>query len=1152
MSLPPLPTKAPISSAFIPPPPLPEHYLPNQKEKGKFESDSSTASDATITHTQVRTTEQVKRSKINLGTTDEERYIAPSHLPPVFGNATDEFCLAEGAAKMWSCVSREEKNVPPLAIYHICRICMRPRSARYHREHPIPLNGVPPPPGICRRCRIVKVEEDVIKVKTAKKIEDGYPDLILRRESNDIRFGVASLVPEDDYIGSQEMKERRDKRLLRERKQSSYQEESDETDEIVGKKEIVYRHVKGSDRRVSLNPKAAAVPAGLQLCSTPLPSQPRSNITSTGQDPIDTSSIRSQEHVMTSVAATKTLTQSPPAEAKRRSSISRNTEGAKFMNVTGIETFASASSTPRRLYSKRSTMAYGEKDIWHVSDESDIRRIAREEVERYRQAERKLEAHPDPYAHGRLVPIERVIKMEQNRADSRPWEARAEEAEAREVERLAYTTRQSPRANIAQGKDRPLKLAESNFVRYKSQELDVSMPCSRPPKTPQIEAEHSAKCEDTSWPDSYSQVNTRDTNKGKVSEGPEKHDSINESKASRKSLAEAQGSKVTEARRMRSEKISSNDLYTVPARSVDTRMKRALSQVPKSNIAEPRSTCSENRSWDNIDSISKTANHRGMKPQVGTKSGDAFSPDGVLHQRNVEKDGGTRFRCTLTDVEEDVEFPLDLERSKFMSQTDCRLSNGSQKWREDCERQDLVDEATYSFSKSKPMTSQLSTASKHWQEDIGLKAMSNHSSHLPDEVPVYHKESKTNGRVLSRFPKSDRTASSGENDNFEVSFASADKGLHSQSRYSDGSGVTNKSRYNGEKCRLRENDNLEPIASSEYRVLDPQSSTGSERQLKEKEQEEHDVDGEPDLISSLRSFAPFAARTSGRLGNTALEGLPNDDWQDVRFSKYRKSLAQPFSARSGSSAPDGEYIHIERIIRPADDTSDKREYNDIPEEYRREAEEYLNWSHHAEIVADRFSPPLKQEQSGEKLQRARVSPSEGSTRVRFASKIDVSPTPPGSDASSTQFRNIGGRVGTKQRIREPAESAEDVIAEYERRGRAREREWRRGRPKKEADQPEYFDGPTEIVPQDQANNGEKQPKTARDSNVRYQPRRSQPIVKALSESPSRERLSDAKRSRHGDSAGPYRPEEPRRESMEVHDGSSHGRRIERFEETYSG
>jgi len=1152
MSLPPPPTKAPIASAFISPPPLPEFYLHNQDDENKNETDSSTASEATITHTLVSTTEQIKRSKNNSSTTREKKHIALAQLPPILGNATDEFFLVDKATRVRPSAYRAGNNIPPLAIYHICRICLHPRSARYHREHPIPMNAVPPPPGICRRCRIVKVEEDSTKAEAVRKQEHSCPDLILRRESNDIRFGVATLVPDEDYIGGQEMKERRGRHLLRERKRSRYQEESDEIDDTAEKREITYRHIKVRERRVSPSPKAVASPSELRSGSLQSTLTPRPNITSTAQDAIDAANICSQGHMMTSVAATRTPVPNPPAEAKACSSIARSTGGAELAELTGKDALASLYSSPRRSYSKKSTRAYFEQDFQRVPSESDIRRIARQEVERYRQAERKLEAHPDPYAHGRLIPIERCIEKVQDRAESRPWRPVTEEIEPRRLDRLAYMTRLSSKANITRNKGQSSKLDESSVLRHKSQELEESTSSTRPLQRSKVHTEYFAKSDNSKRPDSHSQMNLRNICKGEVPELSEKDQSHSESKRNRRPSTNVSGSNVAEARSMRSERSRLSDLQMLPSRMVETRDKRTSSQVPKSNIAGPRSTFSEKRMWDNIDSTSSTTNHRGKEPQVSMKLCDFVSLDGKVRQRNEERNGGAGpSRYAVTEVNEDDGLLLDLEQSKGIFRTNGRISDKVQRLREDYDRQERVDEAISSFSSRKSMTSHLPTASKYWQEDTSMKTANSRSLRSHNEVTTYHRESMRNGTVLGQPMRSDGSMISGQNEIQETSLASAEKELL-RSWLSNESAVSNKSRHNSEKCQVREPDNHSPAASSERRAFDPRLATGMAKQLPEEEQEKHEFGNERNELSNCRSFAPSTSRPSERAAKTALDDLPNEYWQDIGFSKHRRQVAPSFSAPSGCTAPDSEYIHIERIIRPADESFDIREYNDIPAEYQREAEEYLNWGHHAEIRANRFTHPQTQEHPGEQHQGTKVSPSQSSTRVRFASKIDVSPTPPGSDASSTQFHNIGGRLGTKQRIKEPVENTEDLIAEYECRGRARERGRRKGRQTTEDSQTEYFDGFTEIIPQDRGPNRATKLESERDGDLRYRPRRSQPIMKALSESPSRETLSEANRSRHSDGAGPYRPEEPRRESMEVHDGSGHGRRIGKLEGTYSG
>ncbi|KAF7186883.1 hypothetical protein HII31_11843 [Pseudocercospora fuligena] len=138
-------------------------------------------------------------------------------------------------------------DVPPLAVYHICRVCLRPRSERYHRDHPIPANGVPPPPGICRRCRIAPAED----LKAIAEVTE-------RRESNTIRVGVGCLVPDEDAFTNSEMREKRARRAMgdatyvelepaRERSSTTYPStcstERAPSPAPREREEIIYRHI---------------------------------------------------------------------------------------------------------------------------------------------------------------------------------------------------------------------------------------------------------------------------------------------------------------------------------------------------------------------------------------------------------------------------------------------------------------------------------------------------------------------------------------------------------------------------------------------------------------------------------------------------------------------------------------------------------------------------------------------------------------------------------------------------------------------------------------------------------------------------------------------------------------------------------------------
>ncbi|KAI7001233.1 hypothetical protein KC329_g86 [Hortaea werneckii] len=170
---------------------------------------------------------------------------------------------------------------------------------------------------------------------------------------------------------------------------------------------------------------------------------------------------------------------------------------------------------------------------------------------------------------------------------------------------------------------------------------------------------------------------------------------------------------------------------------------------------------------------------------------------------------------------------------------------------------------------------------------------------------------------------------------------------------------------------------------------------------------------------------------------------------------------------------------------------------------------------------------------------------------------------------SAQFRIIGpqGRSKSKGKLSGGGwESGEDLIAEYERRGRARARDQDRGgmhasSAKVAREQQTQQGGVSGSW--DGATEGENPSRDVK--NAGNQPQKSRPLTEALSESPSRENLyesfsaySSSARSKL-DGYGPYRSEEIRSDSLDVGDGSSHhhhghweGRREEYWPEASHG
>jgi hypothetical protein len=399
-------TKERTTYISVPPPPLPEFYMKTRHEK----KSSSTSATAEVDKETFVIKETVTSGD---GTYDGKPGVVPSTsfvtVPP----------------------PRHTNEVPPLAIYHICRICLRPRSPRYHREHPIPIDGLPPPPGICRRCRVTSLEE-------TKKVAE----IVVKSESNPIKLGcITPFVPDEDIVSNEEMRRMKVEKYLKgrpsEHHESRYRSRSG--------KEIVYRHVKVVDAPdVRESEDEDALDEVIEEVWVPT----KRKVVFTSQDAIQRFKDAATPDLPTAPKRTTTGMQvQPTTDPPSPSYINVQREALRAMDSAKASVSARASSTSgsgststvraSAKVSTRSRPVHAELDIRKVArDEieqyaiatqqpeqrhAEIRRIAREEVERYRQAERKLEAHPDAFAHGKLVPVERRIDVEHDIAEAMPW-----------------------------------------------------------------------------------------------------------------------------------------------------------------------------------------------------------------------------------------------------------------------------------------------------------------------------------------------------------------------------------------------------------------------------------------------------------------------------------------------------------------------------------------------------------------------------------------------------------------------------------------------------------------------------------------------------------------------------------------------------------
>lgn len=414
----------------IPPPPLPEFYLPRKETPSTPSTDGGAEVEYSIRYE--------RRSEVAQGTAmpgdgmDERLNFAHSRIT--------EASLPQSV--------KSGSDVPPLAIYHICRVCLRPRSARYHQEHPIPEDGLPPPPGICRRCRVTPAEE-------TRKVTQ----IVEEHDSNDIQLGIRAFIPDGAYYSNQEMREKRAEYLLRnaewqeveppprhaavkDTREHSYKHtrvnvapppSSVDDQPETQQKEYIYRHV-----HVALPPPPPPQTQPVQPKHTeyvhrhihvgvpppPVTTLPKLKKGSdfTAQDVIDSAARKSTK----SKVKTKEVDNQygpwaglPPPPPMVSAGAQETTTRINVHETATRERKASITSNQKATSQHSSAHKT-------VPSEAEIRRLARDEVVRYRQAERKLEAHSDPYAHGKMVPMERVpverrIETVRDVVEEKPW-----------------------------------------------------------------------------------------------------------------------------------------------------------------------------------------------------------------------------------------------------------------------------------------------------------------------------------------------------------------------------------------------------------------------------------------------------------------------------------------------------------------------------------------------------------------------------------------------------------------------------------------------------------------------------------------------------------------------------------------------------------
>lgn len=421
----------------IPPPPLPDVYWPRNATSFTPGTDDGAEVEYSIRYE--RRSELSRGSAIPCDGTDER--LSHAHI------RTREEPLP-GSTKSGS-------GVPSLAIYHICRICLRPRSARYHQEHPIPEDGLPPPPGICRRCRVAPAEE-------TRKVTH----IVEEHDSNDIKLGIRAFVPDEDYYSNQEMREKRAAYLLR---HAEWQEIEPPRRNVreEDSRDHSYKHIRvnepsspsSMDDATETEQKGyiyrhlhvAAPPPPPPVATQPASPKRKEYIhrhIHVGVPPPPVIMAPSSKSTTCPGTAAQEVSDAP-AKTSTKGKVRPEEVTVQYRQWPGLPPPPPMSTTGVRDATTKVNPAMDEQVAWTTSSqtaarqhsrshrsvpsETEIRRLARDEVVRYRQAERKLEAHTDPYAHGKMVqvervPVERRIESVRDVPEEKPWARPSESA----------------------------------------------------------------------------------------------------------------------------------------------------------------------------------------------------------------------------------------------------------------------------------------------------------------------------------------------------------------------------------------------------------------------------------------------------------------------------------------------------------------------------------------------------------------------------------------------------------------------------------------------------------------------------------------------------------------------------------------------------
>ena len=958
----------------IPPPPLPEFY--QCKRDIRMSSSSSTPS--------IKVDDEALPTRTTLAMVDGAldgggKGARPTQPPSIYPTVIPATYFGP------------EQAVPPLAIYHICRVCLRPRSPRYHREHPIPLDGLPPPPGICRRCRVMTVEE-------TQKVAD----VVFTSESNKVKIGcITPFVPDEDIISNKEMREMRSKAYLQGR--------LDERSSPCHKTTQRYvRVIDGSDGPVRRRTTKVTFTRSRSRDSTSDdPAEPAQAIVTAPEEPV--LATNAMKKIDSTKASISTKASETGSTVKSKTSTRHVTEIAEPVQpgCTEEDVRAFAREEIERYY----------REYWKTIWTDDrIRKLAREEVERYRQAERRLEAHPDPYAHGRMVPVHHQIEKVRDTAEAMPWSMQPEDEQRSRPGSRGIEARVNVKAGSGRAKKIPISWSSTSS--RSAMETKALKTGRALPHDPPFEQQN----DDRGLPGSFDRQHDR---------GGPIH--------TRVEVEVRNESQPGEAFEPIAPRSPLQDVGSRIARESKTGTRTRSNAVPDLGISEQMS--------------SRHSHHKLVEGQERGNTKPKPVPTRTMDW--VYQPSKFRVPSTSARVDEvaiDVDQDNHRRRDSILSR---QSANGELLTRSSQYRSDWYDESVGRTIETR------SSAKKEAPPLVSITpaALSGHRHEVEEEC----------GSDLTRWPDEDSA------------------------------------RRRSERVQTLRGPPYPEDNSAFNVVAEPQTLIKDE-------------------LARFRS-SPYKARTGS---DDAVEYI------------YTKRTVQPASRSLGREPFDDHlsdsYTHVE-ITRSKGSAGSRAEPANTDQRRKRHYPPHEPTCEDGDEDMDIAINVRNEARKPSHVPAPSLANEREDSHVQFASKVHITPTPPGSDASSSEIRRYHSVARKKER---QLDGSQDRPESPQREVRGQDRAPCCGKPLKRPP------GGGAKTSSDRKDKVRDTTDSRRDSPGRkYDGNASRPAPRALSESPSRESLASFR----AYTKGPYRESERLTDSMRVRDGSPAARAWEDVHET---